>query len=308
MAHVNDDLPYKCRVCSKNFWTLNALKYHMKSHSGIQPFECQNCNKGYLQLVKSYLMTHMSTQKRLVYNIYICQTCGYKVSKPCCPDIVRQDHIKHQLFECDICKATFYNYNDMKTHVIAHRCDDRPFKCRICLEDFRRLKELKDHMQIHPGTKPFECQICKKGYIMQSSFAAHELSHKKSFACEYCAKLFSSKKLLNTHKQYHFKKKSVSSNFCKKSFSYEHTLTIHEIAQCQSSKWNESDMYPLEKITWENDFERVINEIHDPLDISNFSYDFDRVKNEIQDPLDLSNFNPEIQCEDVKLELKEEVN
>ncbi|XP_033230586.1 zinc finger protein 45-like [Belonocnema kinseyi] len=264
MDRKNDDVPYKCRVCSKSFPKLRELKDHMEIHEGAKPFECPVCHKGYS--VGSYLKTHMLSHRKL----YRCEICGHRVCTIYELNDHLGEHIVQELFECDICKEKFIDRDDMKWHIIAHRCDERPFKCRICSEEFRRLKELKDHMHVHPGVKPFECQFCKKGYVMQGSLTIHEQLHVKA-----AQKKFRKAPL---EKQLYFE-----CNICKKRFRYERTLIVHKIAHARASEFAKSDMYPREN----NYFNAVKNEIHDPLDTSNFSY--------------------EIQIDNIKTEIKEEV-
>ena len=51
---------------------------------------------------------------------------------------------RESLFECDICKKSFYSKSNLKKHQKIHT-GEVPFECKICKKRFNQLIHLKTH-------------------------------------------------------------------------------------------------------------------------------------------------------------------
>ena len=84
-------------------------------------------------------------------------------------------------FICDICKATFAENGNLKSHIGSVHEGKKPFKCDICSAKFTENGSLKKHIAlVHEGKKPFKCAICdakfsRKPYLNSHIASAHEL-------------------------------------------------------------------------------------------------------------------------------------
>lgn len=70
---------YRCDICNKTFWSKFITAEHMRIHSGIRPFVCDNDGCGQAFTFRSGLFQHRAlhhdTEKR-----HMCSYCGKKFS------------------------------------------------------------------------------------------------------------------------------------------------------------------------------------------------------------------------------------
>lgn len=45
--HLPPELLYTCETCGNRFTTPRLLKKHQEIHSGIQPYSCELCGRGF---------------------------------------------------------------------------------------------------------------------------------------------------------------------------------------------------------------------------------------------------------------------
>ncbi|KAI8779482.1 zinc finger protein OZF [Biomphalaria glabrata] len=67
-----------------------------------------------------------------------------------------------------------------KTYQLKHERNHsgkKPFQCQICQRGFTDFSILKRHEIIHSSEKPFKCQICPKKFARFSSLKRHEMIH-----------------------------------------------------------------------------------------------------------------------------------
>ena len=110
-------------------------------------------------------------------------------------------HLKTKSYECDICKKSFKNKSNLKTHIDGIHKNLKPFKCSDCKASFTHRCRLKRHMtSIHKKLK--SCIICDEYFSLKQDFRKHmaEVHQKfKSFRCNECIMSFKERVNLEKH-------------------------------------------------------------------------------------------------------------
>ena len=104
----------------------------MQTHTGENPFACQECEAGFSQSFN--LNIHMRT------------------------------HTGEKPFTCQECGVGFAEGSNLKVHMRTHT-GEKPFTCKECGVGFAHSSALKIHMRTHTGEKPFACKykyFCSK--------------------------------------------------------------------------------------------------------------------------------------------------
>ncbi|XP_046399066.1 zinc finger protein 724-like isoform X2 [Ischnura elegans] len=113
---------------------------------------------------------------------------------------------------------------------VAGNNDSKPFQCDLCGKGFSKKHYLWKHSFSHDDKlKPFECEICKKRFRDKGFLLAHSVVHSKSkpHKCEICGKEFSLERYLLNHMVVHNISKPYVCDICGKGFSHKKSLTTH---------------------------------------------------------------------------------
>ncbi|KAJ9587000.1 hypothetical protein L9F63_019418 [Diploptera punctata] len=165
-----------CPQCGRMFNHRNSLIYHLRSHSGERPHQCEVCGKSFF--AASALKVHM----RL--------------------------HSGDKPYKCEFCGRHFRQWGDLKYHCISIHSEEKNYQCEYCGKDFARKYSLIVHRRIHTGEKNYKCEFCGKSFRASSYLQIIEeytqvSSGEKPHPCEVCGKPFrvrsDMKRHLNTH-------------------------------------------------------------------------------------------------------------
>ncbi|XP_039295354.1 uncharacterized protein LOC111062401 [Nilaparvata lugens] len=167
--------PLTCLECNRVFNHRNSLLYHLRSHSGVRPHQCDICGKGFIS--GSALKVHM----RL-----------HSGAKP---------------YKCEHCNRQFRQWGDLKYHVTSLHSDQKQFQCEYCGKDFARKYSLNVHRRIHTGEKNYECEFCGKSFRASSYLKNHRRIHtgEKPHVCDLCGKPFRVRSDMKRHRRTHTK-------------------------------------------------------------------------------------------------------
>jgi len=96
--------------------------------------------------------------------------------------------------ESETCKSCGLEIKmpDLPKHILSHILPGQKC-CRICKYKSQTGKYLEEHYNIHYNLKPFKCQICTRGFAMQSYLKSHTQQVHESnrrYQCRYCDKRF----------------------------------------------------------------------------------------------------------------------
>lgn len=128
-----------CPYCGKNF-TQASLIVHIRRHTGENPYQCDQCDKGFPR--RQDLVVH------------------------------QRKHTGEKPHMCTICGKSFSRANKLARHMRVHT-GERPYKCTQCQRSFAQSNDLKIHMRRHTGEKPYKCSVCQEAFICGAALKTH---------------------------------------------------------------------------------------------------------------------------------------
>lgn len=87
------------------------------------------------------------------------------------------DHVRREIFDgrtCPYC-LKIVSQKKYKVHLRIHT-GEKPFQCEICLKGFSRSDKLSQHRKIHTGEKPYIC-FCGKRFSRRDHLKMHASIH-----------------------------------------------------------------------------------------------------------------------------------
>uniref|UniRef100_A0A0A1X402 Zinc finger protein 501 n=1 Tax=Zeugodacus cucurbitae TaxID=28588 RepID=A0A0A1X402_ZEUCU len=169
---------FNCTKCDRKFNSRNALKYHLRTHTGMRPHQCETCDKSFyaLSALKAHTRTHTGDKP------FKCEYCQRDFRQ--WGDLkyhVVSKHTEDKSHQCEYCGKAFSRKYSLVLHRRIHT-SERNFKCEFCNKTFRASTYLQDHRKIHTGEKPNECTICSKRFRMVGDLRRHERIHQRADA------------------------------------------------------------------------------------------------------------------------------
>ncbi|BET02887.1 Zinc finger, C2H2 type [Nesidiocoris tenuis] len=206
----------QCEDCGKVVPSMNAFKYHVRSHSktdagAAKPFACDNCGKLFAR--KSMLRNHITSAHRTAQELS-CFTC--KVCHEAFPstshavahmDAAHSDEIVNEisysfemmtvvrLFQCEYCEKLFARSlilieHRRRHHPSSSQEEQQFYSCKICGETFISYIYLQEHKSKHsPAAVPveyqgdlgipvcFSCEFCERSFVSHTKYTEHLTIH-----------------------------------------------------------------------------------------------------------------------------------
>jgi DNA-directed RNA polymerase subunit RPC12/RpoP len=214
-----------CSVCSKHYSCKSRLESHMFTHTGLRPYKCPTCGRGFTQ--SSSLMRHVISI-HTGEKPYVCPDCGKGFV---CANNLKVHAVKHtgeRSHSCEVCSKSFFMAGDLKLHMKNHQTD-KPHKCPACDMSFLRYNGLATHMVTHTGERKHACPVCKKLFSVSSNLKVHMRIHsgEKPFVCKDCGRTFRQAGSLANHIPTHTGDKPYTCPKCGRGFIQLINMTRH---------------------------------------------------------------------------------
>uniref|UniRef100_A0A1I8PBT1 C2H2-type domain-containing protein n=1 Tax=Stomoxys calcitrans TaxID=35570 RepID=A0A1I8PBT1_STOCA len=167
---------YLCNKCQRVFNSCNALKYHMRTHSGLRPHQCDICDKSFFAIgaLKAHTRTHTGDKP------FECEICNRKFRQ--WGDLKYHTvsiHSSEKNHQCEFCGKAFSRKYSLVVHLRIHT-SERNYKCEFCTKTFRASTYLQNHRKIHTGEKPYECEVCEKKFRVSGDLRRHQRIHERT--------------------------------------------------------------------------------------------------------------------------------
>ena len=238
--------------CDKFFTRPSRLQTHLLSHTGEQPFKCNNegCNKTYSR--SAHLKRHLAkcshntnvvtsnTRKMRGSEVFQCDLCPKVYSNKYSLQKHAKVHEDSQRYVCQYCNKSFHKHHFLKSHIaLEHeeRGKNGKITCSKCDKTFAYESQLKRHFsRHHENSKTYKCSICNEIFDKWTTLRAHiSLKHPKpgKNCCEICQKEFSGPSALGNLQEHRATHGSNRKVFhcpivtCSRFYFFEKNLTDH---------------------------------------------------------------------------------
>lgn len=257
VVHENPEI-FKCKICFKILSSKVQLRNHMMkvthSRDEKKKFKCDKCD--YSTNYKTELLKHPKVHEAFERKLksrsdwFRCEKCPMCLFT--CPETLAKHHrIKHTnlpLLECDFCGFNSSDRCVMKNHIhVVH--------LKISRYPSNSTKTSK--APIRPNADGlYVCEYCSKILSTKKSLQSHVKIHLETFKCEICLKAFHTRYLLLDHKVQHENSEHFKCEICLKVFTTSSGLKKH-MKNVAHGGLNAEKAYKCDKCEYSTNYKKV---------------------------------------------------
>ena len=138
------------------------------------------------------------------------------------------------VYNCDICKASFDNESDQDKHKQVHTLEEitEKYPCNICADNFTDSCELQKHIE-----QKHKCPLCSLTFNDNAAFLEH-IRNEHAPSCDTCEETFATRTELEEHiKIRHSIQDPIECALCGEKFQDQASLDTHIQSQHRQCVW-----------------------------------------------------------------------
>lgn len=168
---THDGKRYECSVCQRRLKTKTGLTVHARRHMKVKPYVCTVCDKSFA--LQRALDVHVCVHHTRA-GPFLCDFCGKSFASKMCVQLhTIEMHIKEANYVCSFCSKPFTQKYPWTVHENKHR----NIKSRIYKNEMK-VSEIKPKNL--DNLESFNCSLCGKCFITETSRDLHQKLHSKS--------------------------------------------------------------------------------------------------------------------------------
>ncbi|CAG0900450.1 unnamed protein product, partial [Darwinula stevensoni] len=170
-----------CRLCDYRSTRRTDLARHVRTHTGVRPYDCGECGRRFTQ--KANLTRHLTVAADMEFGwsgktwgnirLHFCRLCDYRSPKKA--DVARhvRTHTGARPYTCEDCRKSFCQKAHLTRHRISHLNLLQIHFCELCGYSSAVKANTRRHVRGHVGDRPHRCEACGMGFSRKDILSRH---------------------------------------------------------------------------------------------------------------------------------------